>query len=303
MWIALTFTSALLLGFYDIFKKRSVNDNAILPVLFFSTMISALIFLPFIFISHLHPEWFLNGYITSNFYVEPITSRQHLLIMGKTLMILLSWMCSYTAMKYLPITIVGPVNQLRPSISLVLMLLVFHNPLNAWQWIGIVLAIVSFYLMGRSGKLEGIRFESNKWVYMLLASAVLIAVSGIYDKFLLSGEDMAPVTIQAWYTIYEFLFMIVFVLILWYPIRKTHPFEMRWAIVIMAVFLSLADCIYLSGLKQEDVVMALVPLILNGVRLVLSFFYGALLFHEKNIKSKIVPLTMIIVALILFCIK
>ena len=48
MWVVLSLISAFLLGFYDIFKKQTVVDNAIIPVLFYSTMISSLIFLPFV---------------------------------------------------------------------------------------------------------------------------------------------------------------------------------------------------------------------------------------------------------------
>lgn len=301
MWITLSLISAFLLGFYDIFKKKSVNANAIAPVLFFSTFVSALIFLPFVLLSNFEPQLFSNGFLT-NFYVEPIPLKNHLLILGKTAMVLVSWAFSYSAMKNLPITVVGPVNQLRPAISLLLLLIVFQEHLSVNQWIGVVLAIVSFYLMNKSGKREGIKFESNKWVIMLLLSAVIVAISGIYDKYLLSRQQMAPVTVQAWYTIYQFVLMAVFIFCIWWRQRKEHPFEWRWSIAVMAVFVSVADCIYLSGLSQEAAIMVIIPLILNGVRLVISFTYGALCFKEKNIKSKIIPLLMVLTALVFLCV-
>ena len=34
MWLLLAFLSATLLGFYDAFKKQSLKNNAVLPVLF-----------------------------------------------------------------------------------------------------------------------------------------------------------------------------------------------------------------------------------------------------------------------------
>ena len=51
MWLILAFLSAALLGFYDSFKKKSLTDNAVIPVLFLNTVFSSLIFLPFIIIS------------------------------------------------------------------------------------------------------------------------------------------------------------------------------------------------------------------------------------------------------------
>ncbi len=301
-WVILSLISAVLLGFYDIFKKSTVVNNAIIPVLFYSTMISALIFLPFIVISCISPDVFAEG-SWHIFYIEPLSWRQHLLIFGKTALILASWMFSYSAMKNLPITVVGPVNQLRPAISLILLFIIFREHLNGTQWTGVVLALVSFWLMGRSGKKEGILFKTNKWVYMLLASALLVAFSGVYDKFLLSKENISPATIQAWYTVYDFLMMAVLFFAFWRPKRKEMPFEWRWGIAAMAVFVTIADVIYLSGLAQEAAVIVLIPLILYGVRLVVSFFYGVFFFREKNIRSKIIPLLMVLAALLFMCVK
>ena len=303
MWVVLSLISAFLLGFYDIFKKQTVVGNAIIPVLFYSTMISAVMFLPFILLSQWKPFIFTGGFM-EKLFIEPLTLQQHLFIIGKTALILASWMFSYSAMKHLPITVVGPVNQLRPAITVILMFCVFHESLTWLQGIGVVLAIISFYFMNRSGKLEGIEFKSNKWVYMLLASAVLVALSGVYDKFLLSYIDkpMSPATIQAWYTVYDFLMMAVLFWLIWYPNRQKQPFEWRWGIVAMAVFVTVADVIYLTGLKQDAAVVVLIPLILYGVRLIVSFIYGIFGFKEQNIRSKIIPLLMVLAALVCLCV-
>ncbi len=301
MWVVLSLVSAFLLGFYDIFKKQTVVGNAIIPVLFYSTMVSSLIFLPLVLLSHYKPYIFTGDFM-QKLFIEPLTMRQHLLIIGKTALILCSWMFSYSAMKHLPITVVGPVNQLRPAISVVLLFLIFQEKLTVLQWIGVFLAIVSFYLMNRSGKLEGIHFKSNKWVYMLLGSAILVALSGVYDKFLLSKESISPATIQAWYTIYDFLMMAVLFFAVWYPRRARQPFEWRWGIVAMAVFVTVADVIYLTGLKQEAAVVVIIPLILYGVRLLVSFAYGVIGFKEQNIRSKLLPLLMVLAALVCLCV-
>ena len=41
MWLLFAFLSALLLGFYDAFKKQSLRGNAVLPVLFLNTIFFA----------------------------------------------------------------------------------------------------------------------------------------------------------------------------------------------------------------------------------------------------------------------
>ena len=52
MWVILAFLSAFLLGCYEVNKKMSLNGNAVIPVLFFNTLFSSLIFLPFIVLSY-----------------------------------------------------------------------------------------------------------------------------------------------------------------------------------------------------------------------------------------------------------
>ena len=58
MWVVLALSSAILLGIYEVFKKLSVHKNAVIPVLFISTLTSALIFLPITVGSNFYPEFF-----------------------------------------------------------------------------------------------------------------------------------------------------------------------------------------------------------------------------------------------------
>jgi transporter family protein len=52
-------------------------------------------------------------------------------------------------------------------------LLIFGERLNLYQWIGVIVTIISFFLLSVSGKKEGISFYKNKWIlFMILAAAV-----------------------------------------------------------------------------------------------------------------------------------
>ena len=88
-------------------------------------------------------------------------------------------------MKHLPLTIVGPINATRPIMVLLGALLIFAEHLNIYQWVGVLLAIISFFLLSRSGKKEGINFRHNKWIFFIILAAIAGAVSGLYDKYLM----------------------------------------------------------------------------------------------------------------------
>ena len=107
MWLLLAFLSAALLGFYDAFKKKSLRDNAVLPVLFLNTVFSSLIFLPFILISALLC-------VERNMFEVPVVGWEvHKFIIVKSFIVLSSWIFGYFGMKHLPLTIVGPINATR----------------------------------------------------------------------------------------------------------------------------------------------------------------------------------------------
>ena len=289
MWVALAFMSAALLGCYDFFKKVSLKDNAVLPVLFLNTLFSALLFLPFILLSG-------SGVIGEGMlYVPSADLHTHLFLMLKAVIVLSSWICGYFAMKHLPITIVSPIQATRPVMVLLGALLIFGEQLNLYQWIGVSVAIVSFFRLGKSGKREGIDFRRNKWVAFVVAAAMLGAASALYDKFLMSF--LQPMLVQSWFNIYQSVIMAAIVLLLWYPTRKkTTTFKWRTSILFISLFLGVADFCYFSALAEQGALIAVVSMIRRGSVLV-SFAFGAMVLREKNLKSKVFDLLLILIGL------
>ena len=220
MWLILAFTSAALLGFYDVFKKKSLRGNAVIPVLFLNTLFCSLIFLPFI----LGSAWGMTD-TGSLFYIPPTDWGAQKYILLKSCIVLSSWIFGYFGMKHLPLTIVGPINATRPVMVLVGALLVFGERLNLYQWAGVALAVLSFFMLSRSGKKEGIDFRHDKWIYFIVLASVLGAVSGLYDKYLMAspengGVGLDRMVVQSYYNLYQLAMMGVMMLLLWWPRRK-----------------------------------------------------------------------------------
>lgn len=292
MWLLLAFCSAALLGFYDVFKKKSLANNAVLPVLGLNTLFSSLIFLPFILISYLKPEWLVQ----TLFFVPHAGWEVHKFIILKSLIVLSSWTFGYFGMKHLPLTIVGPINATRPVMTLVGALLIFGERLNVYQWIGVLLAIVSFFMLSRSGKKEGIDFQHNKWIWFVVLAAVLGAVSGLYDKYLM--KQFNNMVVQSWYNIYQLFLMGGVLMFLWLPRRKTTtPFRWDWCIILISVFLSAADFVYFYALSMDGSMISIVSMVRRG-SVIVSFLFGAMVFREKNLKSKAIDLVLVLIGMV-----
>ena len=251
MWLTLAFTSAALLGFYDAAKKQSLTGNAVLPVLLLNTLFSALFLLPMIVSAECGFGWF-DGTILA---ASSGTLRAHGLVLLKAVIVLTSWIFGYFAMKHLPITIVGPINATRPVMVLVGAMLIFGERLNACQWTGVVLTLLSLFLLSRSSRREGVDFRHNVWILCIAVAALAAVVSGLYDKYIMARLD--PVFVQGWCNLYLFGLMSVVVGILWWPRRRTTtPFHWTWAIPLISFFLVLADFAYFyarrHGLRRVD---------------------------------------------------
>lgn len=269
----------------------SLNGNAVIPVLFFNTLISSLIFLPFILLSY--TTGLLDG---SLFYVPFVSWQVHFAVFIKAVIVLSSWIFGYFALKNLPLTISGPIKATQPVLTLVGAMLIFGERLNLYQWMGVAFAVASFYMLSSSGKKEGIRFTHNKWIYYTVISVLLGALSGLYDKHLMRGLDV--MTVQVWFNVYQCFIMSFILLFLWYPHRKeTTPFEWRWNIPFISLFLCIADWVYFYALTDPDSMISIVSMIRRSNVLV-TFAAGALFFHEKNLKSKVVDLVFVFIGMV-----
>ena len=290
MWALLAFTSAALLGCYDFFKKVSLKENSVLAVLFLNTLFSSLLFAPFILLSH-------AGIISQGqLYVPQIGLETHLLLLLKAVIVLSSWLCGYIGIKHLPITIVSPIQSTRPVLVLLGALFLFGETLNLYQWIGVTIAIISVFLLSRSGKREGIDFTHNRWVAFVALAALFGAVSALYDKYLM--RSIEPIVVQSWFNIYQCLLMgvIISVMNAVNPVQRGRKFIWRWSIPMISIFLGLADFCYFTSLAQEGALIAVVSMIRRG-SVIVSFAFGALLLREKNLKSKAFDVLLILLGL------
>ena len=298
MWLILAFVSAALLGCYDSLKKQALRGNAVIPVLFLNTLFSSLIFLPFIILSGTTDM--LDGTI---FLTASGGWDMHKYILLKACIVLSSWILGYFGMKHLPLTIVGPINATRPVMVLVGAMLVFGERLNVWQWLGVLLAVASFLMLSRSGKKEGIDFKHDSWIYMIVGASFLGAVSGLYDKYLMApiesgGVGLDRMMVQSWYNIYQCVMMGLMVVLLWWPKHKqTTPFHWTWSIVLVSVFLSIADFVYFYSLSLPDAMISIVSMIRRG-SVIVSFLFGAMIFNEKNLKAKAFDLALVLLGML-----
>jgi len=282
MWILLGLVSCFFLGFYDVAKKFSLKENAVIPVLFFASSAGAVLFVPPILLSHF--KIMVPG---SFMYVPEISAHTHMLIFLKSMLVGSSWFFSYMALKNLPITIVTPIRATGPLWTLIGALIIYQETYNLWQWTGIITVLSFFYIFSLAGNREGISFKRNKWIYSIVIATLLGSMSTLYDKYLIGHYDRLAV--QAWFSIYMIPVFLPFLLIFWYPKRKESKFEWRNSIILIGILLTIADFAYFAALADRTALITILS-VLRRTSVIISFVAGAIIFKEINIKRKALAL-------------
>jgi bacterial/archaeal transporter family protein len=275
-WIAASLLSALFLGVYELFSKHAVRDNAVVPVLFFSTATGALVWVGLLAVQAMQP-----GLLPSSLVTDPLSATQHLRLALKSAIVAASWIFTYFALKHLPLSLGSPIRATSPLWTLAGAVLILGERPSFLQVVGILITLTSFVGLSMAGAREGVHFHKNKWVIFLVLGTLFGAASSLYDRFLLGRLHFSVPTVQAWFSIY--LVILFLPLAIGWKRRwwTRQEFHWRWSIPFIALSLLAADYIYFSALRQPEALVSIVMSLRRASALV-GFGGGLLLFKEKH---------------------
>jgi transporter family protein len=290
MWIAWILASSVFLAFYDLSKKASVRDNAVLPVLLFATVAGAAAYVAALGAA---------GGIGAAVHV---TAREFALIGVKSLIVSTSWVLTYCALRTLPITIATPIRASSPALVFVAAFFMYGEKPSPVQGLGMLLVFAGYWTFSWAGKHEGIDFLRSRAVWFALGGMCMSALSSLWDKFILQRRAIPVETVQLWF---QLGLVAVYALLL--GAQRTmrmerDRFEWRWSILATGVLLAAADWLYFHGLAIPDVSIS-VGSLMRRFSVVITFVLGAAIFHERNLRRKGLALAAILIGVALLCVK
>lgn len=292
-WIVASLLSALFLGVYQLCTKHAVHGNAVLPVLFLSNLCSALVWLVLLMLDATLP-----GGLPAGLQVAALGWREHMLLLAKSTIVAGSWVCSYFAVKHLPVSLAAPIRATGPMWTLVGALLVLGERPSWVEFLGVGITLASFVGLSFAGAKEGIHFHRDRWVWWLIAGTLLGAVSGLYDKFLLGKAGFDAATVQCWFSIYLAFLFLPLATGWWRRWWPRNEFHWRWSIVGVSLALLAADFLYFDALREPEALVSLVSSLRRGSTLV-AFAGGLWLFGEKNGREKLPAVLGIVAGMVL----
>jgi drug/metabolite transporter (DMT)-like permease len=294
-WIAASLLSAFFLGLYDLTKKHALRDNAVMPVLFFSTVCGAVVWLALLLAGLAAPHLLPVAFVP-----EPLSATQHGLIFLKSMIVALSWVFTYFGIKHLPLSLAAPIRATGPIWTLFGALLVLGERPSWLSMLGILITLGSFFGLSVAGRAEGVHFMRNQWVGCMIAGTLCGAVSGLYDKFLLDPRKghLSAAAVQAWFTLYLPVVLLPLAVGWWRRWWPRNEFHWRWSIPFIALTLLVADYVYFDALRNPEALVSLVSSLRRGSTLV-AFAGSIWLFHETHGRRKLPAVLGIVAGIVL----
>jgi transporter family protein len=289
MWTCWILASAVFLAFYDLAKKASVRDNAVLPVLLFATLAGSIVYISIL------------GSVGEIYDALNVSVISFFLILIKSIIVSTSWILTYCALRTLPITIATPIRASAPAIVFIVAFFLYGEQPTIIQGLGILLVFFGYWSFSKAGKFEGIDFIRSRAVWLAIGGMCMSAVSSIWDKFILQRCAIPVETVQFWFQID--LVAIYALLLAGQYVFRLHrcKFVWRWTIPATGILLTAADWLYFHGLAIPDVPISIGSL-LRRFSVVITFLLGALVFKERNLKRKGIALAAILTGIILLCV-
>lgn len=267
MWTVLAVLSAVLLGLYDVAKKKALQKNGVLTVLLAATALSTLFLAPFF---------------------RPGPASDLLKLVLKAVLVTASWISGMVGLKLLPLTTVSTIKGSRPVFVVLFSIILFSERLNWMQWAGIILALTALYLLGRTSRKDGtVKARRTGFIYMGV-SVVTGVASALFDKHIIQG--MEPLFVQCWTNLFITVLLALCILVynLLSPKEKKESnerFRWDWMLLVVALLITGADALYFFALKQPDAMLSVISVVRRASVLV-TFIFGAVIFKERNLGAK-----------------
>lgn len=284
LWIFLVLLYGILKGAREILKKKALEKNSTIEVLFVYTLLSFLIVLP----------------DAGN--AAGMELRFYFYIAAKSFVIFLAWMCSFKAIRKMPISLYGVLDLSRVMFATLLGVIVLHEVLSGYQVVGLLFVSAGLLLLKYRPR-RGQRAETEQaaqgvgfvYVVMAFASCMLNALSGLLDKILM--RDISSAQLQFWYMLFLVLFYLLYILLTRTPVDLKSAVRNRWVWMLSILFVIADRALFIAnGIPGSRIT---VMTLLKQAGCVVTILAGKYLFREKDTAHKMVCALIIIAGIVI----
>ena len=279
MWIWLVLLYGVLKGTREICKKKALETCTSIEVLLIYSLVS------FVMVCPDAPR--AMG-------MEP---RFYLYVAFKSFVIFIAWICSFKAIKHLPLSLYGVLDLSRVLFATLLGVTVIGEVMGPLNIIGLILVggglLMLKFKPGQATKTE--ESPAPIIVIMALVSCLLNAVSALMDKIL--TRDITSSQLQFWYMLFLCIFYGIYALFAHSEVNFKRALTNKW-IWILAIMFVIADrALFIANSMEESQIMVMT--LIKQAGCIVTILAGKFIFKEKNTGYKFICAAVIIVGIVL----
>lgn len=302
-WVLLVLAYGLIKGMREVLKKKALEKNTTLEVLFLYTLLS------FIFVL---PE--IRGAFNEDFSTLIVVAL-------KSLAIFLAWIFSFNSIRFIPISLYGILDLSRVLFATLFGVLVMKETLGTGQLLGLFLVALGLLLL-KAEPHKKIEKKDDRnipaiHVFLLFLSCMLNSVSGILDKVLMTYTPISDGHLQFWYMLFLVIYYSIYVIVILIVnhrksvssnSKKDFPsnnsvFNLRSAlknhwIWLLAVLFVIADrCLFIANADPDSKVTVMT--LIKQSSCFVTIIAGKFIFHEKKILHKFMCACIIVAGIVI----
>ena len=287
LWIWLVLLYGTLKGAREICKKKALLTCSSIEVLLIYTLVSFALVIPDA------PR------------AMGMEAKYFLPVIFKAFVIFVAWICSFKAIKQLPISLYGVLDLSRVLFATLLGVTVIGEKMSTFNIIGLILVGLGLLMLKfnpislYNKKKENQADKGNESiapviVIVALASCMLNAVSGLMDKILM--RNITSSQLQFWYMLFLCIFYIIYAVVSHSQVDIVKALKNKW-IWLLAIMFVIADraLFVANGMEQSQIT---IMTLLKQVGCIVTILAGRYIFKEKNIGYKLVCAGVIIAGIV-----
>ena len=288
LWIFLILLYGIFKGLREALKKKAMETNSVIEVLFFYTFFAFLLTIPF------------------SQDVFSVSLKYHAAIIIKSFAIFIAWLCALNSIKRLPLSVYSVMDMGRMVFSILLGVIFLNENLRFLQIVGIALVITGITLVNLKKEKKADGNYTYKVIPLVLVSCILNALSGTLDKFLLTPspdrfiygtEVLTASQLQFWYMLYLVSFYLIYIIVKKEKIDVKKCLKCPWIYVLSTIFIIADRALFIANASPNSSVIVMTPLKQSSV--IVSIILGRLIYKEKNILYRTLCALLIICGIVI----
>lgn len=292
LWVVLILIYGIFKGLREALKKKAMEKNSILEVLFFYTLFAFLMTIP----------------MSSDIF--SVSLKYHIVLVFKSGIIFAAWLCALNSIKRLPLSVYSVIDMGRIISAILLGVLLLGEKLGVYQIIGIALVACGITLVNIKSKQGNDQKPTKAVLILIIISGLLNSISSVMDKWLMSddpnrflfgSETIESSQLQFWYMLYLVLFYGAYILIKREKINAVKCVKCPWIWILSLLFVVADRCLFVANSDPGSTVVVMTLVKQSSVLVTIGM--GRIIYKEQNILWRICCAVLVISGIMLSLIK